>query len=165
MAGTSFSCPLIAGAAALVLEANPSWSNRDIMTALKNTAGQASNPDNELGWGIVNTREAAFYTIKNIHPPRRLAVESIENNYGFFTQFADRLTWEADPRNAGRISVYRIYEREIGGSETDFAFLTELDAQTLSFDHRGRLPDEAFLYKIISVSSTGEESDPDYTRR
>jgi hypothetical protein len=92
-------------------------------------------------------------------------VESFENNYGFFTQFADRLTWQADSRNAGKVSAYRIYEREIGGSGTDFTFLTELDAQTFSFDRRGRLADEAFLYKIISVSDTGEESDPDYTRR
>jgi serine protease AprX len=165
VAGTSFSCPLTAGAAALVLEANPAWSNRDIMTALKNTASKAGNPDNELGWGILNAREAAFYTIKNIHPPRRFSVESIENNYGFFTQFVDRLTWTADPRNAGPISAYRIYERQIGGSGTAFTLLAELDARTFSFDRRGRLPEEAFLYKIISVGSTGEESDPDYTRR
>ena len=165
VAGTSFSCPLTAGAAALVLEANPTWSNRDIMTALKNTAAGASNPDNEMGWGIIDAYKAAHYTVKGIYPPRAFAVETIENNYAFFTQFVDRLTWRDEARNSGRISGYRIYERPIAGPDTSFALIAEVGPDNHSFDRRGRLSDEAYLYKIISIGASGEESDPDYARR
>lgn len=59
--GTSFSCPLTAGAAALILQANPYISNMDIVEALRQTASRAASPDNQYGWGIVNAYAAAFY--------------------------------------------------------------------------------------------------------
>ena len=57
--GTSLSCPLVAGAAALVLQANPGLTNMQIIEALRQTASQANTPDNEYGWGIINAYEAA----------------------------------------------------------------------------------------------------------
>lgn len=62
VSGTSLSCPLVAGAAALVLQVNPTWSNMQILEALKNTADNASSPNNAYGWGIINAYEAAFYS-------------------------------------------------------------------------------------------------------
>ena len=50
--GTSFSSPLIAGGAALLLEAHPGWSPTDILEALRSTASNADSPDNSIGWGI-----------------------------------------------------------------------------------------------------------------
>ncbi len=52
--GTSFSSPIIAGAAACLWQANPTMSNMDLMHAIKMSASQASNPDNKKGWGIPN---------------------------------------------------------------------------------------------------------------
>jgi subtilisin family serine protease len=57
--GTSFSCPLAAGAAALILEARPNASNQAIMDALRSTASQAGAPDRFYGWGIVDAAAAA----------------------------------------------------------------------------------------------------------
>jgi subtilisin family serine protease len=59
LSGTSLSCPLVAGAAALVLQANPNFTNMDIIQALKNTASQSSTPDNAYGWGIIDAYQAA----------------------------------------------------------------------------------------------------------
>jgi len=56
--GTSFSCPLIAGVAALVLQAHPGYSVEQVSFALRSTASQASAPDNLLGWGIVDALAA-----------------------------------------------------------------------------------------------------------
>ncbi len=56
--GTSFSCSLTAGAAALIMSAKPEVSAFEVMTALKETASRSSNPDNEFGWGIINTLDA-----------------------------------------------------------------------------------------------------------
>lgn len=58
--GTSLSCPLASGAAALVLQVNPSASNIQILEALRSTANNAGSPNNEYGWGIINAYNAAF---------------------------------------------------------------------------------------------------------
>jgi subtilisin family serine protease len=58
VAGTSFSCPLTAGAAALVIQAHPDYRPDQVGYVLRTTASQASKPDTLLGWGIVNTLAA-----------------------------------------------------------------------------------------------------------
>jgi subtilisin family serine protease len=59
--GTSFSCPLVAGAAALVLSINPSWNPIMVRDALRQTASQANTPDDYYGWGIIDALAAAYY--------------------------------------------------------------------------------------------------------
>ncbi len=70
VSGTSLSCPLVAGAAAIVWQVNPRLSNMQVREALRRTASQADQPDRYLGWGIVNAYEAAFYfTPRIVHQP------------------------------------------------------------------------------------------------
>jgi hypothetical protein len=57
--GTSWSCPLSAGCAALLLEVAPNLTPMQLASLLKNTASQSNNPDNLYGWGIINTYAAA----------------------------------------------------------------------------------------------------------
>jgi serine protease AprX len=163
--GTSFSCPLVAGVAALILEINPSWTNQDIMTAIKSTASQSDSPDNGNGWGIVDARKAAFFPLKNIHAPRSFTVSRVENNYGFFLQYVDRLSWAPNPRNNGYFAAYRLYAKQVNSQDQAFILIAELDSQAVDFLRRGLLEGENFLYKITCVSSSGEESDPNYTRQ
>lgn len=59
--GTSFSCPITAGAAALLWEAFPQASNMDIFEALRMTATQADNPNNDYGYGIIQVKDAYDY--------------------------------------------------------------------------------------------------------
>eukprot|EP01133_Synstelium_polycarpum_P012846 gene12846-15084_t len=59
--GTSLSAPLIAGSAALVLEAHPEWSPATVKEALFASAPGVGNPDNYIGYGIVNTIDAIHY--------------------------------------------------------------------------------------------------------
>ena len=56
--GTSFSCPLTAGVVALVLQARPTATVSEIEDVLRATASQAAQPDNLLGWGIVDATRA-----------------------------------------------------------------------------------------------------------
>jgi serine protease AprX len=56
--GTSFSCPLTAGVVALVLQARPTATVSEIEDVLRATASQAAQPDNLLGFGIVNATAA-----------------------------------------------------------------------------------------------------------
>jgi subtilisin family serine protease len=52
--GTSFSCPLTAGVAALLLQAYPGATAGQVRSALRASASQAAAPDNLLGFGIVS---------------------------------------------------------------------------------------------------------------
>jgi serine protease AprX len=50
--GTSFSAPLVAGLAACVMQARPTWRPVDVIRALRETASRASWPDDRVGYGI-----------------------------------------------------------------------------------------------------------------
>jgi serine protease AprX len=52
--GTSFSCPILAGAMACFWQAHKTWSSNTILDTLRKTASNASNPDNSRGWGTPN---------------------------------------------------------------------------------------------------------------
>ncbi len=59
--GTSLSTPLVAGSAALLFEAHPTWRPEDVRAALMATASQADMPDNDYGWGIIDVLAAISY--------------------------------------------------------------------------------------------------------
>ena len=59
--GTSFSCPLSAGVAALVLSGNPGLTPFQVREAMRQTASQAATPDRLFGWGILNALRAVNY--------------------------------------------------------------------------------------------------------
>jgi len=63
MDGTSLSTPLVAGVCALLLEAHPDWDPIQVRDALRNTASRADNPDNLMGWGIVNVAKASGFSL------------------------------------------------------------------------------------------------------
>ena len=59
--GTSFSCPLTAGVAALLLQARPEATAEQVRAALRASGSQAAAPNNLLGWGIVNAPRAVDF--------------------------------------------------------------------------------------------------------
>ncbi|MCP4546351.1 MAG: S8 family serine peptidase [bacterium] len=56
--GTSVSTPLVAGCAALLLEAHPDWTAMQVREALMLTADNAASPDNHRGWGRIDIMAA-----------------------------------------------------------------------------------------------------------
>lgn len=76
--GTSYACPILAGMAAGFWQANPTLTAQQVITALRATASQATNPDNTLGYGIPN-----FLTAYNLlHPNAPLATTAGQLNGG-----------------------------------------------------------------------------------
>lgn len=163
--GTSFACPMAAGAAALVWEANPGWSNWDVMDALRKTASLAQIPSREMGWGIIDTLMASNYRLKEIHPPRKFAISRITVDYHFFTASFDQLKWEPDFRNKKQITKFRIYTYEGGSSSGGMSFnlIKEVESSTTSAVITRYHVKNWILYKIIAVAADGTESDPNYT--
>jgi len=64
--GTSFSTPLVAGAAALLLEIHPEWTPAQVRAALLSTASRSDAPDNDFGWGVVDAALAADIGLTSI---------------------------------------------------------------------------------------------------
>jgi hypothetical protein len=61
--GTSFSCPLSAGVAALVISGNLDFDLTpfQVREAMRQTASRANTPDRLMGWGILNAFNAVHY--------------------------------------------------------------------------------------------------------
>lgn len=54
VSGTSFSCPIAAGVAAIMLSYNPSLTPMQIRHIFRNTSSNSTSPNREYGWGILN---------------------------------------------------------------------------------------------------------------
>lgn len=67
--GTSFSCPLISGLAACIMQARPAWAPTDVIRSLRQTASRAGNPDNRMGYGIANALAALRWDSTTGVPP------------------------------------------------------------------------------------------------
>jgi len=82
--GTSFSTPIAAGIAALILEAHPELTPMQLRDALRLTGSQSTRPDNILGWGtdnilgwgIVNGYQAALFHGMIFSPYPELTLEN-----------------------------------------------------------------------------------------
>ena len=59
--GTSLSGPFVAGVAALILERAPFLTPMQVREALRETASQPDNPDNDYGWGLIDALAALHY--------------------------------------------------------------------------------------------------------
>lgn len=59
--GTSFSCPLTAGFAAVLLSAHPDWTPLQVREAMMKTADRKDHPDNTFGYGVPNMALALDY--------------------------------------------------------------------------------------------------------
>jgi len=57
--GTSFSCPLVAGVSALLLDKHPNWTPFQVRDALRSSAINAASPNNTYGWGVIRAWNAS----------------------------------------------------------------------------------------------------------
>ena len=77
--GTSASSPLVSGAAALIMNANPDWTAMQVRESILMTASQHENPDNIYGYGIINIMDAINYdhtinTVNQIEFPKEFQI-------------------------------------------------------------------------------------------
>lgn len=86
--GTSFASPILAGMAACLWQANPSFTSMDLFRAIEESASQYQNPDNFLGYGIPDFA-AANIILHNKLKDRESLVKAYPNPFtnNFTIQF------------------------------------------------------------------------------
>lgn len=77
VSGTSLSAPLVTSLVAGVIQAYPELGNKEVISLLKQTASQANQPDNLLGYGIPNFQ--AVVNFKQQVPPQSRPFEIYPN--------------------------------------------------------------------------------------
>ena len=147
--GTSFSSPIVAGVVAQMLQVNPNLGPIDVRVILRATASQAENPDNLLGWGIIDAdaairrAEQLFTSTEDDTPlPDAFAVQPPYPN-----PFSEATTFEVRvPARAGvvRLSVYNLL-----GQRVDVPFEGALSPGVHRVVFRaGALPPGVYLYRL-----------------
>tara|TARA_B100000945_G_scaffold58174_1_gene43153 strand:+ start:1119 stop:2825 length:1707 start_codon:yes stop_codon:yes gene_type:complete len=72
--GTSTAAPLISGAIAVIMSAQPNWNAMEVRNALLQTSSKNNNPDNIYGYGIpdvinaINFQQLHTHKTEPIHP-------------------------------------------------------------------------------------------------
>jgi len=114
--GTSFSCPITAGVAALLLSANPTLTPVQVRNILRETASNSAAPNREIGWGIVNARAAlerarqVSATASVSAPPKTFELyQNYPNPFNPITQIRYRLP----VRSKVRLEVFDMLGRRI----------------------------------------------------
>ncbi len=102
----------------------------------------------------------AFAGYAPIYPPASLKVERLTNNFFFFREYVDKLSWDANPNNAAAPVKYRVYQKTQGAADADFQYLGETTADFRSYFVRAVKKTDSFIYRVTAVMADGRESDP-----
>ena len=112
--GTSFSCPILAGASALLLEVDPSLTPIQLRELLKNTASQTNSPDNLYGWGIINTYEAAQALLTKTEKDNEIPEDFyILQNYPNPFNPSTKIRFSVPERSQVKLTLHDVLGREI----------------------------------------------------
>jgi serine protease AprX len=111
--GTSWSCPLVAGAAALLLQVAPNLTPMELATVLKNTASNSTSPNNLYGWGIIDTYAAAQLLVTGVNPNQTPEDYYILQNYPNPFNPSTKIRFAVPEKSQVRLSLYDVLGREL----------------------------------------------------
>jgi len=89
--GTSISCPIVAGIAALIKKAHPEWGPEEIKSAIVNTANDLNENVMKQGGGIVDAVKA--YSTNTTISPSNLSFGFIDKTVGIWEKEISMTIW------------------------------------------------------------------------
>jgi subtilisin family serine protease len=110
--GTSFSCPITAGAIGLLLQGHPEWTPQDVIDAIHSTGTMSSSPDTLMGWGILQAYEAMYSEplgIEDAHGATFSAVRAYPNP----SSGGARIEYAVPAASRVRIEIYDVSGRRV----------------------------------------------------
>jgi serine protease AprX len=145
--GTSYSCPILAGAAALILQVDPSLTPMQLSDLLKSTASQSNNPDNLYGWGIINTYAAVQSLVTNSDKDNKVPEDFyILQNYPNPFNPSTKIRFSVPERSQVKLTLYDLLGREIA-----VLFNEEMNPGTKELEFNGSgLVSGIYLVKMVA---------------
>ncbi len=146
--GTSFSCPLVAGVCALILEIKPDLVPMEVLQILRTNASQSLNPDNLYGWGIVNALEAFNNLPSSIKEENLLEDYYVLSNYPNPFNPNTKIVFSVPKDEKIRITLHDMLGREI---KTLFNEFSEAGIQELTLNGSD-LASGVYLIRMVTES-------------
>lgn len=127
--GTSFSCPVLSGMAACLMQAVPNALNTDIINAIHSSADRYNSPDSLYGYGIPNMNEALnILQNKYIKTPDEEIITYPNPTSGYF-----EIIFHEPPESFSveiiTISGKKIFKKEFNGYAGRTLCVTELQSR------------------------------------
>lgn len=118
--GTSFASPMVAGVVCQMLQVNPALTPEEVASLLRASGSQSDNPDNSLGWGVIDAEQAvlAAEAIANsIERPESLQMTASAYPIPMRNSVAVEISMPV-PVHEAKIVVYDILGRTVLSSTT-----------------------------------------------
>ncbi len=118
--GTSFSCPILAGGVACLIQAYKDSSAAKIKTVLMQSAHKYNNPDNNFGYGIPNLYKAFLLLQEHNNEKLASATESVI----YPNPFTSTPTLLLKPEGYGpiNVSIYNYLGQKVWGNDYNMRF-------------------------------------------
>ncbi len=158
--GTSFSCPMAAGAAALILGARPSLTPIQLRDLMRSTASNAGSPNRLIGWGVINTLSAIqSVTDTQTHNTNEKAYSLYQN---FPNPFNPSTVIKYDLKQDAKIeiSVYNITGAKVS---TLYSGLQTKGSHEIGFDG-SNLASGIYLYQMSVYDAVGNVLSNEYRK-
>jgi DNA-binding beta-propeller fold protein YncE len=147
----------VAAAGNYAIAGNPSSTtdsrNRVSLINLSNYQATAIDATQSDAKGVAIFNEIVF-------APTNAGLERLTNNYIFYKEYINSLTWQANSKNKSPVSKYRIYRKDQGAADSTYQQSTEVDASILQYNDRGLKKNAYYTYRITSINNRGIESAP-----
>ncbi len=156
--GTSFSCPLAAGVAALVLKAHPTAKPMEIINAMRMTASNASTPNNNYGWGIVNAAAAIAYfgATDTGRPPTIPTQYTLLQNYPNPFNPGTTISYILPEPAAVTLKIYNVLGEEIATlADANFSSGPHQQDWDGTNSHGLHVGSGVYLYRLVAKGISG----------
>lgn len=140
--GTSASTPSVAGVAAMILSAHPELTPVQVRNALRTTASNSLNPNNSIGWGIVDAYAAVLQNGIVISTDPDISLTN-DSNYSIGMYVVSKSVVKKD-------SVRLIYSNDSGVtfSSTQMILTEIVDSATNSGKYTAIIPKSSAVIKF-----------------
>jgi M6 family metalloprotease-like protein len=92
--------------------------------------------------------------------PLGFSARRVENDYIFFKEYINKLSWEPNSKNRTQIVKQKLFKKDKAAATGSFVLVAELGPGVYAYDHRGLKKSELYTYWLVVVDKNGVESGP-----